>query len=60
MFAALYLSEDANNHPVRFRFEEVAGAQSTFVDVHDRPDTEEFYTIEVAGFHHLQFSVAGA
>jgi Ca2+-binding RTX toxin-like protein len=59
MFAALYLSEDADNHPVRFRFEEVAGAQATFVDVHDRPDTEDFFTIEVAGLHYLQFSPAG-
>jgi hypothetical protein len=58
MFAALYLSEDVDNHPVRFRFGEVAGAPSTFVDVHDRPDTEDFYTIEVVGHHHLQFTIA--
>jgi len=58
MFAALYLSEDGDNRPVRFRFEEVEGAKSTLVDVHDRPDTEDFYTIEVVGHHHLQFTIA--
>jgi Ca2+-binding RTX toxin-like protein len=58
MFAALYLSEDGDNRPVRFRFEDVEGVQSTFVDVHDRPDTEDFYTIEVVGHHHLQFTIA--
>lgn len=60
MFAALYLSQEDDNRPVRFRFEDVEGAQSTVVEVHDRPDTEDFYTIEVAGFHQLQFTIAGA
>jgi Ca2+-binding RTX toxin-like protein len=58
MFAALYLSEDGDNRPVRLRFEDVDGVQLTFVDVHDRPDTEDFYTIELAGYHQLQFTVA--
>jgi Ca2+-binding RTX toxin-like protein len=58
MFAALYLSEDGDNRPVRFRLEDVEGAQLTFVDVHDRPDTDDFYTIELVGHHHLQFTVA--
>ena len=34
--------------------------QLTFVDVHDRPDTDDFYTIEVVGHHQLQFTVAVA
>lgn len=58
MFADLYLSEDGDSRPVRFRFEDVEGAQFTFVDVHDRPDTEDFYTIEVVGHHQLQFTIA--
>jgi hypothetical protein len=43
---------------VRFRFEEVDSNQLTLVDVHDRPDTGEFFTIELSGHHHLQFTVA--
>ena len=45
---------------MRFRFEEVDSNELTFVDVHDRPDTDEFFTIELPGHHHLQFTVAVA
>ena len=47
MFDDIYLSADGDNRPVRFRFEEVDSNKLTFVDVHDRPDTDDFYTIEV-------------
>ena len=58
MFDDIYLSTDGDNRPVRFRFEEVDSDQMTLVDVHDRPDTDDFFTIELAGHHHLQFTVA--
>ena len=60
MFDDIYLSADGDKRPVRFRFEEVDSNQLTFVDVHDRPDTDEFFTIELVGHHHLQFTVAVA
>ena len=59
MFDNIYLT-DGDNRPVRFRFEEIDSAQWTFVDVHDRPATDDFYTIEVVGHHQLQFTVAVA
>ena len=58
MFDDIYLSADGSKQPVRFRFEEVDSNALTFVDVHDRPDTDEFFTIELVGHHHLQFNVA--
>ena len=58
MFDDIYLSVDGSQQPVRFRFEEVDTNALTFVDVHDRPDTDEFFTIELVGHHHLQFNVA--
>jgi Ca2+-binding RTX toxin-like protein len=60
MFDDIYLSESGGNRPVRFRFEEIDSNELTFVDVHDRPDTDEFFTIELPGHHHLQFTVAVA
>ncbi|KRR18480.1 calcium-binding protein [Bradyrhizobium retamae] len=60
MFDAIYLSTNGDHRPVRFRFEEVDSNQLTLVDVHDRPDTDEFFTIELVGHHHLQFTVAVA
>jgi Ca2+-binding RTX toxin-like protein len=61
MFSDIYLSADGDHHrPVRFRFEQIDSNDITFVDVHDRPDTEDFYSIEVLGHHHLQFTVAVA
>jgi hypothetical protein len=58
MFDDIYLTADGDNRPVRFRFEELDNGKFTLVDVHDRPDTDDFYTIELAGHHHLQFTVA--
>lgn len=59
MFDDIYLSQNSHR-PVRFRFEKHQEQDVTFVDVHDRPDTDEFYSIEVYGHHHLQFTVAVA
>ena len=58
MFEDIYLSTNGDRRPVRFRFEEVDSNQRTLVDVHDRPDTDEFFTIELSGHHQLQFTVA--
>ena len=58
MFDNIYLSADGDNLPVRFRFEQIDSNDVTFIDVHDRPDTDDFYSIEVAGHHQLQFTVA--
>jgi len=60
MFDDIYLTAEGDNRPVRFQFEEVDSAHLTFVDVYDRPDTDDFYTIEVVGHHQLQFTVAVA
>lgn len=60
MFEDIYLSPDGDHRPVRFRFEELDHGKFTLVDVHDRPDSDDFYTIELAGHHHLQFTVAVA
>ena len=57
MFDDIYLSQ-GGHRPVRFRFEKREEDDVTFVDVHDRPDSDEFYSIEVSGHHHLQFTVA--
>jgi Ca2+-binding RTX toxin-like protein len=58
MFDDIYLSAGGDKRPVRFRFEQIDSKDVTFVDVHDRPDTDEFYSIEVLGHHQLQFTVA--
>ncbi|QUS38259.1 calcium-binding protein [Tardiphaga alba] len=59
LFDDIYLAGNQSNRPVRFRFEQQDEGAFTMVDVHDRPDhLDEFYTIEVAGHHHLQFTVA--
>jgi Ca2+-binding RTX toxin-like protein len=58
LFSDVYLSTEGAKRPVRFRFEEVDSNERTLVDVHDRPDTDDFYTIELAGHHNLQFTVA--
>jgi Ca2+-binding RTX toxin-like protein len=60
MFEDIYLSTGGDNRPVRFRFEESDSNKLTLVDVHDRPGTDDFFTIEVVGHHHLHFTVAGA
>lgn len=57
MFDDIYLSNGDNQRPVRFRFEQFDDSEFTFIDVHDRPDADEFFSIEVAGHHQLQFIV---
>jgi Ca2+-binding RTX toxin-like protein len=60
MFTDIYLSADDDHRPVRFRFEQIDSNQVTVVDVRDRPDADDFYSIEVLGHHQLQFTVAFA
>jgi Ca2+-binding RTX toxin-like protein len=60
MFNDIYLSAEGDHRPVRFRFEKVDNHDVTFVDVHDRPNTDDFFTIDVDGHHQLQFTVAVA
>jgi Ca2+-binding RTX toxin-like protein len=60
MFSDIYLSADGDNRPVRFRFEQIDSNEVTVVDVHDRPDPNDYYSIEVLGHHQLQFTVAVA
>ena len=57
LFEDIYLSENSDRRPIRFRFEQLDNGDLTFVDVHDRPDPEQFYSIELAGHHDLQFTV---
>jgi Ca2+-binding RTX toxin-like protein len=58
MFQDIYLSANGDNRPVRFRFEDTDNDKRTLIDVHDRPDTDDFFTIEVLGHHQLQFTLA--
>lgn len=58
MFEDIYLAE-GDKRPVRFRFEDLDNDQRTLIDVHDRPDAEDFYTIEVVGHHQLHFTIVG-
>jgi Ca2+-binding RTX toxin-like protein len=60
MFNDIYLSADGDNLPVQFRFEQIDNNEVTLVDVHDRPDTDDFFTIEIVGHHQLQFTVGVA
>lgn len=57
LFDDIYLSENSDRRPIRFRFEEVDGGDLTFVDVHDRDGSEEYYSIELPGRHDLEFTV---
>jgi Ca2+-binding RTX toxin-like protein len=58
LFDDIYLSETGERRPVKFRFEEGETGDRTFVEVHDRADSEDFYSIELAGRHDLEFIVA--
>jgi hypothetical protein len=58
MFSGIYLSTDGDNRPVRFRFEDHDNNKRTWIDVHDRTDPDDFYSIEVLGHHQLQFTIA--
>ena len=58
LFDDIYLSEDSDRRPIRFRFEKLDDEERTLVEVHDREDSEDFYAIELDGHHELQFTVA--
>lgn len=58
LFDDIYLSEDTDRRPIRFRFERLDDEERTLVEVHDREDSEDFYSIELDGRHELQFTVA--
>jgi Ca2+-binding RTX toxin-like protein len=59
LFDDVYLADDGDKRPVRFRFEKQDDNDVTMVDVHDRPDDDQnFYSIQLSGHHHLQFTVA--
>ena len=57
LFDDIYLSGNSDRRPIRFRFEKVDGSDLTFVDVHDRDDSDEYYSIELPGRHELEFTV---
>lgn len=58
LFDDIYLSADGGDHrPIRFRFENFDNEDRTIVQVHDGSDPDEFYSIELNGHHHLQFTV---
>ena len=58
LFDDIYLSEGTDRRPIRFRFEQLDNEERTLVEVHDREDSEDFYSIELDGRHELQFTVA--
>jgi Ca2+-binding RTX toxin-like protein len=57
LFEDLYLEGNTDHRPVRFRFEKREDEDRTFVDVHDRPDSSEFFSIELSGHHQLGITV---
>ena len=58
LFEDIYLSDgEGQNRPIRFRFEKVDEDERTFVEIHDRPDSEEFFSIELSGHHNLSVVV---
>jgi hypothetical protein len=57
LFEDIYLAENSDQRPIRFRFEQGDGSDFTFVDIHDRGDSEEYYSIELPGRHDLEFIV---
>jgi hypothetical protein len=59
LFDDIYLSGQNDQRQVRFRFEQDDARDITVVDVHDRPDNDqEFFSIQLSGHHHLQFTAA--
>jgi Ca2+-binding RTX toxin-like protein len=59
LFDDIYLSGQNDQRQVRFRFEQDDARDITVVDVHDRPDNDQdFFSIQLSGHHHLQFTVA--
>ena len=57
LFKDIYLSGNTDQRPIRFRFEELEKGAFTFVEVHDGADLDQFYSIELAGRHDLEFTV---
>jgi Ca2+-binding RTX toxin-like protein len=57
LFDDIYLSENNDSRPIRFRFEEVDDGDCTFVEIHDRDDSEDYYSIQLSGRHDLEFTV---
>uniref|UniRef100_Q07SW9 RTX toxins and related Ca2+-binding proteins-like protein n=1 Tax=Rhodopseudomonas palustris (strain BisA53) TaxID=316055 RepID=Q07SW9_RHOP5 len=59
LFDDIYLANEGDRRPVRFRFEQQDECDVTLIDVHDRPDNDQdFYSIQLSGHHQLQFTVA--
>jgi hypothetical protein len=56
LFQDIYLSENSDHRPIRFRFEKLENGDLTFVDVH-RENSDEFFSIELSGRHDLEFTV---
>jgi Ca2+-binding RTX toxin-like protein len=54
LFDDIYLHDNADRLPIRFRFEKIDNSDRTYVDVHDRPDPDVFYSIELNGHHNLE------
>lgn len=57
LFDDIYLSENSDRRPIRFRFEKVEGDDLTVVDVHDGEDPDDYYSIQLPGRHDLEFTV---
>lgn len=57
LFDSIYLSEDRDDRPIRFRFEKDDDDDRTFVDVRDDDDSPDYYSIELNGHHRLEFAV---
>ena len=57
LFQDIYLSENSDHRPIRFRFEKLENGDLTFVDVHDGDNSDEFFSIELSGRHDLEFTV---
>lgn len=59
LFDDIYLTDDSDHRPVRFRFEQRDDGEVTMIEVHDRPDNDQdIFAIELSGHHSLQFTVA--
>lgn len=57
LFEDIYLSNDGEYRPVRFRFEQLDNEDRTFVDVREREDSDDVYSIELYGHHRLEVTV---
>jgi Ca2+-binding RTX toxin-like protein len=55
LFDDIYLSENNDRRPIRFRFEK--SDDLTVVDIQDGEDPEDYYSIQLPGHHNLEFTV---